>query len=108
MTADTVKYFSGMTASSAGVWGYSFTVEPSTGVDTGKPELVTALVDCDADGTLSGETCDMDLDTKHDYIELSGAVSATTPLSGSGATQPKFKLYFKERLLVTTSKTATI
>jgi hypothetical protein len=72
ITADTVKYFSGLTATSAGAWGYSFTVEPSTGVDTGKPELITSLIDCDADGTLAGETCDMDLDGLHDFVELSG------------------------------------
>jgi hypothetical protein len=106
--ADTVKYFAGMSASSAGAWVYSFTVEPSTGVDTGKPEIITALVDCDADGSLGGETCDMDLDTLHDFVELSGSVSSTDPLSGSGATMPKYKLYFKERVAVSGSKTALI
>merc|ERR1719160_1619960 len=96
ITADTVKYFSGLTASSAGVWDYSFTVEPSTGVDTGKPELITALIDCDADGSLGGETCDMDLDGLHDFVELSDSVTSTSPL-GVGAVMPKYKLYFKER-----------
>merc|ERR1711881_405001 len=49
-----------------------------------------------------------DLDTIHDFVELSGSVTSTSPLSGSGATQPKYKLYFKERLQVSGSKTAKI
>ena len=50
----------------------------------------------------------MDLDGKHDFVELSGSVASTSPLSGSGATMPKYKLYFKERLQVSGTKTATI
>jgi hypothetical protein len=48
----------------------------------------------------------MDLDSLHDFVELSGSVTSTSPLSGSGATMPKYKLYFKERLQVSGSKTA--
>ena len=50
----------------------------------------------------------MDLDTLHDFVELSGSVTSTSPLSGSGATMPKYKLYFKERLQVSGSKSAKI
>merc|ERR1711881_667877 len=57
---------------------------------------------------MGGETCDMDLDGIHDFVELSSSVSSANPLSGSGATQPKYKLYFKERVAVSGSKTAKI
>jgi hypothetical protein len=102
-----IKYFQGLSASSAGAWQYSFTVQSSTtGVDTGKPLLLAGLIDCDGDGqVLDGELsekCSADLDSDNDFLELTGTVDASTPM----LTSAQFKLYFRER--VTAVQQATL
>jgi hypothetical protein len=100
----TFKYFEGLSADLDRVWYYSFTVEPATGVDTGKPVLVTSHLDCTADdnlGTTSGisDSCDIDLDGATDFTEIDDELPVSPP--SAVPTGAKFKLYFREKVKFT-------
>jgi methionine-rich copper-binding protein CopC len=96
MPSTLYRYYAGMSTNSALAWSYTFTVEAATASDTAPPLLFAGKVDCNGDDSVLG-SCAIEGTT---FTEVIGKVDATTKM----LTTAKFKLYFAERVQLTSSR----
>lgn len=107
LPSDVVRYFGGFLPNDKGAWEYRFTVDAQGAMDSEAPELITGFVDCStvlgaAHGVSQWTCTSEDLATGFTALPGQAGHSSFVPIGS------EFKLYFSEKVEVSSSRTATL